>query len=351
MTSHTLIDIACAGVLDFGALLICNSLLFFALQKLKTCGYINRWVLLVFEAAYSPIIWVLWFIGIFSIYYQLSYHESFELVIKNVEQIQILSFLFLFCWFLLRLKSLIESEILQDCQKGYCYVNPILIPILSKIITILILFCSVGAFLHVIGIPFQTLLIVRGGISIALGLGAQHVLSNFFGGLIVLINRPFRVGDWVSSPDRNIEGVVEGIGWHSTTIRTLDRRPLYVPNSIFTHIVIMNSSLMYNRQIKQIVAISYQDVNKIIKITHEIESMLRSHQEIDQGQLIMANWVEFGTYALHIEVHAFTKTTDRFLFRKVQQEIYIKIVHIIENHGAKLAIPVHVVNLELDKNK
>ncbi len=168
---------------------------------------------------------------------------------------------------------------------------------------------------------------------------------------MIFAHRPFRVGDWISSPDKKVEGIVEEIGWHATKIRTLERRPLHVPNSIFTHIVIMNSSLMYNRHIKQIVGLRYQDVDKIDRITHDIERMLRSHADIDQDQSVMADWVEFGSHALHIEVYAFTKTTNRALFRKVQQDVCIKIVRIVEKYGAEIAIPAHFMHLTHDKEK
>ena len=50
---------------------------------------------------------------------------------------------------------------------------------------------------------------------------------------MVYMDRPFSIGDWISSPDKDIEGTVEQIGWRSTRIRTFDKRPLYVPNAIF----------------------------------------------------------------------------------------------------------------------
>lgn len=344
MIDTSLIDIALAGIVDVGVLLVCNFLLFFALQKIKSCGYINRWVLLVFTAAYLPVICMLWVLGIFSIYHQLSNHEYFDLVIKNIDQLQIICLFLLFAWFLFRLKMYVEKVFIEEAQKNPSRVDPVLIAALSKIAFVILALFTIGVVSRIIGIPLETIMLYRGATSIALGLGAQNILGNFFGSLMILINRPFRVGDWISSPDKKVEGIVEEIGWNSTRIRTLERRPLYVPNSIFTQIVIMNSSLMYNRHIKQVVCVRYQDVDKIDKITHDIERMLRSHAEIDQDQSIMADWIEFGTHALHIEIYAFTKTTNRVLFRKVQQDVCIKVVRILENYQAQIAVPLHVVH-------
>ena len=71
---------------------------------------------------------------------------------------------------------------------------------------------------------------------IAIGFAAKDLLSNFFGGLFIYLDRPFAVGDWIRSPDREIEGTVEQIGWRVTRIRTFDKRPLYIPNSVFSQI-------------------------------------------------------------------------------------------------------------------
>lgn len=351
MMVNSLVDVAMHSIFDIGILMVCNWLLFFALEKLKTCGYINHWVILFFGAAYMPVLWMLWVTGIFSIYYQLSHNEYFDLVIKNIEIYQYFCLAAPFCWFLFRLKFLIEEKILEEHHEIRKNYDPVVISVFSRIGTLFICLCSVVILFHAIGIPLETLLFFRGAFLIAFGFAAQNILGNFFGFIMVLVNRPFRVGDWISSPDKKVEGIVEEIGWNSTRIRTLERRPLHVPNSIFTHIVIMNSSLMYNRHIKQVIGLRYQDVDKIDKITHDIERMLRSHADVDQDQSVMADWVEFGSYALHIEIYAFTKTTNRVLFRKIQQDIYVKIVRIIEKYGAEIAIQAQLVQLTHDKEK
>src|SRR5690625_5369845 len=79
-------------------------------------------------------------------------------------------------------------------------------------------------------------------------MAAQDLLANFFGGFTVFMDRPFSVGDWVRSPDREIEGIVEKIDWRITTIRKFDKRPMYVPNAMFTTMTLENPSRMSHRQ-------------------------------------------------------------------------------------------------------
>ena len=102
-----------------------------------------------------------------------------------------------------------------------------------------------------------------GGVGgLIVGLAAKDLLSNFFGGMMIYFDRPFKVGDWIRSPDRQIEGTVERIGWRMTIIRTFDKRPLYVPNSVFSSIVVENPSRMLNRRINETFGLRYQDADK-----------------------------------------------------------------------------------------
>ncbi len=353
MVINSLINISMHGAIAIGILLICNSLLFSALEKLKHCGHINHWVVLVFDAAYRPVLTMLWVLGIFSIYYQVHYHTSFVFLIEHIEKIQYISFSIVISWFLFQLNHAIKNKCIEHHQEIIPSFDPAFISICSKIAMICISMISIVIMFHAIGISLQTLSIFQGAFLIAFGFAAQNLLGNFFGCIMILINRPFRVGDWISSPDKKIEGIVEDIGWNSTKIRTLDRRPLYIPNSIFTHIIIMNSSLMYNRQIKQIFQIRYQDADKIMHITQDIDTMLQNHCDLDHNQICMAHLIECNSHALAIEVHAFTITTNRKLFRKIQQDIFIQTLGIIEYNHAQIAIPyalLHPVDIKNHSN-
>lgn len=78
-----------------------------------------------------------------------------------------------------------------------------------------------------------------GGIGgIAVGFAAKDMLANFFGGLAIYLDRPFIVGEWIRSPDHEIEGTVEHIGWRQTRVRAFNKNPIYVPNSLFSTIVV-----------------------------------------------------------------------------------------------------------------
>ena len=190
-----------------------------------------------------------------------------------------------------------------------------------------------------------------GGIGgIAVGFAAKDLLANFFGGLMVYLDRPFVVGDWVRSPDKEIEGTVEEIGWRLTRIRTFDKRPLYVPNGIFAQIAVENPSRMSNRRIKEIVGVRYDDVGKVAAIVADIKDMLRAHPEIDQQQTLIVNFDQFSSSSLDILVYTFTRTTVWVSYHEIKQDVLLKIADIVAGHGAEMAFPTRTVHLASGEN-
>ncbi len=186
-----------------------------------------------------------------------------------------------------------------------------------------------------------------GGIGgIAIGFAAKDLLANFFGGLMLYLDRPFIVGDWIRSPDRDIEGTIEKIGWRLTLIRTFDKRPLYVPNSMFANISVENPSRMTNRRIYETIGIRYDDFKSTKNIVDDIKKMLLAHPEIDTDKLIMVNFNTFSASSLDFFVYCFTKTTDWATFHEIKQEILLKVGEIIESHQAEIAFPTSTIHLQ-----
>lgn len=201
------------------------------------------------------------------------------------------------------------------------------------------------AILPKFGFETSSLLAFGGAGGIGVAFAAKDLLSNFFGGMMIYWDRPFSVGDWIRSPDRNIEGTVEYIGWRLTRIRTFSKRPLYVPNSVFSTISIENPSRMTNRQITTMIGVRYDDAKQVEAIVSDTKAMLREHPGIDQTQTLMVHFVEFAASSLNINLYVFTKTTDWAKYRDVQQDVFLKTIGIITSHGAECAFPTTTVQV------
>jgi len=207
--------------------------------------------------------------------------------------------------------------------------------------------------LQTLGFSVAGVLAFGGVGGIAIGFAAQDMLSNFFGGLFLYLDRPFVVGDWVRSPDREMEGTVEKIGWRVTVIRTFDKRPLYIPNAIFSKIAVENPSRMQNRRIKETIGIRYDDAGKMEVITAQVEKMLKNHPEIDTNKTLMVNFDSFAPSSLDFFIYTFTKTTIWANYHIIKQDILLKTLKIIADNGAEAAFPtstIHLAQQEISKN-
>lgn len=192
-------------------------------------------------------------------------------------------------------------------------------------------------------------LMAFGGIGgIAIGMAGKDILSNFFSGIMLYFDRPFNIGDWVSSPDRQIEGTVVEVGWRLTKIMTFDHRPLYIPNAAFSSISVENPGRMTNRRIETELTLRYEDADKIGDIVNDIRTMLQHNEKIDTHQTLLVYFNDFADSSLNIMVYCFTKTTVWADWLEAQQEVYLKIIEIVHQHGADFAFPSQTVYLSKD---
>lgn len=211
--------------------------------------------------------------------------------------------------------------------------------IMSRVLKIGIFFVTLLLVGEHFGLSLSGLMAFGGVGGIAIGLASKDVLSNFFSGAMLFYDRQFNIGDWISSPDRQIEGTVEEIGWRITKIRTFDQRPLYVPNSLFSSISVQNPGRMTHRRINTTIGLRYEDAAKVNAIVQAIRDMLQQDENIAQDQTTLVYFDEFADSSLNIMVYCFTKTTVWAEWLEAQQQVYLKIIDIVYAHGADFAYP------------
>ena len=211
--------------------------------------------------------------------------------------------------------------------------------VIARTLQLLIVVSTLLSLAQVFGYSLSTLLAFGGIGGIILGLAARDWLANFFGGLMLMLDRPFTEGDWVRSPDRAIEGHVEKVGWRLTKIRTFDRRPIYVPNSIFTGIIVENASRMRNRRTVENFSLRYEDVKKMPRILSRIDELAQQIPEVDSQEPHYAVFLRYDECALVCQVRAHIKRTDRVGFLQAQEAILLLIAQVVAEEGAAFAYP------------
>ena len=251
-------------------------------------------------------------------------------------------------WTLIRLISFVEINVIKQQAIIGKEVDRTTADAVSQLLRVSVVITSLLVGLQSLGFNISAILAFGGIGGVAVGFAAKDLLANFFGGLMIYLDRPFSVGDWIRSPDRNIEGTVEKIGWRLTLIRTFDKRPLYIPNSMFANISVENPSRMTHRRINETIGVRYNDSKQLPAIIDDVKSMLTSHPEIDSTQTLMVNFNQFAASSLDFFIYTFTKTTNWVKFHEVKQDVLFKITEIVEKHGAEMAFPTSTVHLESD---
>ena len=215
--------------------------------------------------------------------------------------------------------------------------------IVIRILKILVVTITALIIMQEIGLSISGLLAFGGVGGLIVGLAAKDLLSNFFGGMMIFFDRPFRVGEFIKSPDRNIEGVVEKIGWRLTVVRTFSKNVLYIPNTAFSSIIVENATRMSNRRINETIGIRYDDLNKIKDIIQDVNNILENNIDIDQTQKAKVFFKSFSASSCDFFIYAFTITKDWEEFLRIKQDVLLKVAEIIEKHNAEIAYPTTTV--------
>lgn len=304
----------------------------------------TRWDDSLIEALTQPLRALIWIVGLtFAI--QAAGQDADTPILAAVEPIRNIGVIVAFAWFLTRfIKMGKENVIAQRTAVGKT-VDYTAVDAVAKLLRLTVTITAVLVALQTLGFSIAGILTFGGIGGIAVGFAARDLLANFFGGFMVYMDRPFSVGDWIRSPDREIEGSVEEIGWRITRIRTFDSRPLYVPNAAFASIALENPSRMQNRRIFETVGIRYDDATQMQSIVSDVKAMLMAHGSIDQGRTLMVNFNAFASSSLDFFIYCFTNTVVWAEYHEIKQDILFKTLDIIDAHGAQCAFPTSTVHL------
>ncbi|MDB2550910.1 mechanosensitive ion channel family protein, partial [Rickettsiales bacterium] len=267
-------------------------------------------------------------------------YSDYSLIIAH--KILTIGLIFSLIWFGWKMILSYENYFTEDKKDQYDITTiSAIIKLLKAILIIVFLLMILNQF----GVSLSGLIAFGGVGGIAIGFAAKDLLANFFGAIMIYLDRPFAVGDWIKSPDRDIEGTVTNIGWRLTKIRTFESRMLYVPNSIFSNIAIENPSRMSNRRIFETIGLRYDDVNKVPVIVEKIRKMLENHQDIDNKKTLMVNLNKFNDFSVDFFIYTFTKTTNWEEFHKIKEKILLEVSDIITKEGGEIAFPTSEIKL------
>jgi MscS family membrane protein len=271
-------------------------------------------------------------------------------LIKAIAAVRTIGVIVSILWFALSLISEFEEYWSNGTASTTSKLDKTTVSALSKILRITAFVISGLIILETLGFSISGMLAFGGVGGIAVSFASKDMLANFFGAFMIYLDKPFKVGDWIRVPEKDIEGYVEKIGLRCTVVRTMDKRPLYVPNSIFSVASIENPSRMSHRKINEEIALRHEDLHLIPDITEEVTKMLKEHPLIDKKQAIVVSLNSLAYASANIMVYAFTRAIETEDYYKVKHDIMLRIAAIIDKYEAKMTQASYVLQLPEEYN-
>jgi len=285
-----------------------------------------------------------WLFVIFGIYAAISYfpyiQQNHPIFIKLMRA----SVIAMITWGLYNLSAASSILLMGAHERLNMEVDKILIPFLSKAVRFIILAISFSIIAQEFDYDVNGFVAGLGLGGLAFALAAQDVLANLFGGVVIITEKPFSIGDWIMTP--KVEGTVEDITFRSTKIRTFAQALVTVPNKGLASENITNWSKMGKRQIKFTLGVTYSTPKyKLERVIKRIDELLRNNNDIHQ-ETIIVTFDQYNESSLDILLNFFTNTTAAGEFIKVKEDINFKVMEILEEEGVSLAFPSRTIYLE-----
>jgi len=303
----------------------------------------NLWDDCVINSIYRPLTILVWLLGIiFTLEFFNNDLKALNISSETLINIRKAGIILVISLFLINLTNNFQKTITNNNKINNIDVDEATYEAVSKIVRLSIIITSSLIILQTFGFSISGVLAFGGIGGVAVGFAAKDMLANFFGGLMIYLDRPFRKGDWIRSPDRELEGTVESIGWRQTAIRNFRKNVIYIPNSIFMNIIVENPSRMTHRRIKEVIGLRYKDLSKMTHIVNDVKNMLLNHQDIDHDQVTIVNFNNYNDSSIDFFINTYANTKEWIKYHEIKQDVLIQVGNIIEKHGAEIAFPTRV---------
>ncbi len=285
-------------------------------------------------ARFLPIV-----LGFFIASYYMSFGEDGRALVDTINRTLVTILIF---WLIHQLIEPI-SYILSGLDK---MLTRELIGWIIKSLKILIFILGLAAVLELWGIKIGPIIAGLGLFGVAVALGAQDLFKNLISGILVLVEKRFKIGDWIMV-DGIIEGIVEKIGFRSTTIRKFDKSLAIIPNFQFAENAVVNVSETSNWLISWIITLQYDTtVDQLKTIRNEIENYINKSEDYNTSVGVAVRIDKFSDSSIDMYVRCFTNTDSWNEWLSVKERLAIEIKQIVENNNASFAFPSQSIYIE-----
>ncbi|MDQ6975428.1 MAG: mechanosensitive ion channel family protein [Mariprofundaceae bacterium] len=298
---------------------------------------------ILLTAAEKPVSWLILIFGILITLHVLQPPMPFLSVLAVADKIGRLAAIVTSIWFAWRMVDGLGIYFEVKAKETDSPLDDQLIPFVRKTLKIFLSITGVLVVAQNMGYSISGLLASMGIGGIAVAMAAKDTVANVFGSMMILLDRPFTVGDWIKTKD--FEGVVEDVGFRSTRVRTFAKTLVNVPNSLMANMVIDNIDARSKRRIKMRIGITYDTTPVQMQTAIEgIERLLREHTGVDQEYLLV-KFDEFEDSSLSIFLYYFSSSPVWEEYLQVRQEINMQIMDLLNDLGLEFAFPTRSIQL------
>ncbi len=258
----------------------------------------------------------------------------------------LIGFAIIILWSLFKIIDVLTAYLKVYTQKTKTTLDDQLLPLFrktAKVLAFIIVFIWVAQALNY---KVSTLIAGLGLGGFAIALGLQDTLSNLFGSIFILFDRPFKVGDRIKV--EGVDGIVEDIGMRSTRIRTLSKTLASIPNKTVASTKIDNFAEMTKRKVMQTIGVTYDTTaDQMEQAVTEIKELIFANDEIDKD-FILVRFDDFGDSSLNIAIIYFTNTVDYDAYLAVKEKINLGIMRKLVELDLSMAFPSRTIYIKKD---
>ena len=247
-------------------------------------------------------------------------------------------------WLCYRLVNALTEYFQTIASKTDSTLDDQLVPLLQKSLKIFVVIFGILIMFQNLGVNVMSVLAGLGLGGLAFALAARDMCANFFGSIMILLDRPFNIGDWVVVGTS--EGTVEEIGFRSTRIRTFYDSQITVPNSILANTNIDNMGKRKYRRIKAFFGLTYDTPpEKMEAFLEGIRNIIEAnpHTRKDYYHIVFN---EYGDFCLQVMLYCFLKVPDWAAELVERQNIYLEILRLAEKIGVEFAFPTQTLHVD-----
>ncbi len=272
----------------------------------------------------------LWFIFSISLDFPAVFEKSIFVVLKILFGICII-------WIFLIMADFLSDIIQFATKKTDTHIADYVLNAVQKILRAVIIVLGILIILQNLGINVMSLLAGLGLGGLALALAAKDTAANLFGSFMILIDKPFALGDWVIVDE--IEGSVEDVGLRSTRIRTFYNSLVSIPNATLANSNIDNMGKRQYRRIRTVLGIEYQtDSKKLKDFMNGIKDIIEKNP-LTRKESYEVSFHEYGPSSLNVLLYFFIDAKNWSEELKQKESIYLEILEFSKSIGVSFAFP------------